>query len=320
MKIDGFLVAIAGAVVLAFVAPELGATHGPLHADLLTDLGIALVFFLHGAALAPAVMKAAAANWRVHLIVQASTWLLFPAFGLALWFGGRGLLGEAMALGVVLLCAVSSTISSSVAMTALARGNVAAAIFNATLSGLLGMVLTPLIVALVASGGGHGVPLLAQVSQILAKLLAPFVLGQLLRPLIRSWIERWKPIVGKLDRAVIVLIVYVAFCDAVLAGMWTWANALSIVEVSALCSALLALVLWLTTRVARAMHLPLEDEIAAVFCGSKKSLANGAPIAKVLFGGSPALGMILVPLLLYHQIQLVVCAVLARRYAARDKA
>jgi sodium/bile acid cotransporter 7 len=179
------------------------------------------------------------------------------------------------------------------------------------------MVLTPILLAVVVSGGAQFGAVASQVGGVFAKLLLPFIVGQACRGIIAGFLQRHNPIVGKADRAVIVLIVYVAFCDAALAGMWTSRNAAAIIIVGVLCCLLLAFALLFTTWASRALKLPVEDEIAAVFCGSKKSLANGAPIGKVLFGASPALSLILVPLLLYHQIQLLVCAVLARRYCAR---
>lgn len=283
-----------------------------------TDLGVALVFFLHGAAVSPRAMKAAVGKWQLHIVVQASTYVLFPLIGLAAWFALTDVLALELRIGLFFLCAISSTISSSVAFTAIARGNVPAAIFNATLSGLIGMVLTPLLMGLVLAQGASAIPILSQIGGIVTKLLLPFLLGQLLRAPLAAFLDRHKTMIGKADRAVIVLIVYTAFCDAAGAGMWTRANLASITVITLLCSALLAVVLALTTCVSRLLSFPVEDEIAAVFCGSKKSLANGAPIAKVLFGVSPALSMILVPLLIYHQIQLVVCGVLAGRYSRRE--
>jgi sodium/bile acid cotransporter 7 len=170
---------------------------------------------------------------------------------------------------------------------------------------------------LIADSGGQGAPIASQIGGIFLKLLLPFVLGQLCRSLVREALNRHKAVIGKADRAVIVLIVYVAFCDAALAGLWSREHAIAILFVALLCSALLAVALIMTTIASRVMGLSTEDEIAAVFCGSKKSLANGAPIGKVIFGSSPALSLILIPLLLYHQIQLVGCAVMARRYCAR---
>ncbi len=318
MKIDGFLLAIAAAVALAFAGPEIGASQGPLQMGRVTDLGVALVFFLHGAAVSPSAMQSAAASWRLHLLVQTSTFVLFPVIGIAAWFALAGLLGPDLSLGLFFLCVISSTISSSVAFTAMARGNVAGAIFNATLSGLLGMVLTPLLMGLVVAQGAAVMPIASQIGGIVFMLLMPFAAGQLLRRLVAGLLDRHKALVGKADRAVIVLIVYTAFCDGVAAGLWSVGNITAILQVSVICSLLLALVLVLTTWASRVWKFSKEDEIAAVFCGSKKSLANGAAIAKVIFAGSPALAMILVPLLIYHQIQLVVCSVMARRYAERS--
>lgn len=319
MKPDAFLIAIAAAVALAFAAPSLGAGDGPLAMGAVTDAGIALVFLLHGAAIAPAAMRAAVGHWRLHLLVQSSTWVLFPLLGLAVWHGGAGWLSPEARLGYFFLCAVSSTISSSVAMTAMARGNVPGAVFDATLSSLIGMIATPLLIALVADTAGGGAPVWSQVGAILGKLLLPFALGQALRPWLSRWLDRHKALVGRADRVVIVLIVWTAFSDSVAAGLWTRDHAASLIPLALLSAATLALVLILTRAAARAFGFAVEDEIAAVFCGSKKSLANGAPIAKVLFAGSPSLGLILVPLLLYHQLQLIVCTVMARRYAARER-
>ena len=318
MRPDGFLIAIALSVAAAFAAPAIGMSHGVLHMGSVTDIGVALVFFLHGAAISPATMRAAVTNWRLHAVIQASTYCLFPVIGLIVWRFGLQWLGSDLALGFFFLCAISSTISSSVAMTALGRGNVAGAIFNATLSGLIGMALTPLLMSAIIADGHSGGQVLGQIEGILGKLLLPFAAGQILRGWIQSVLDRHKALIGKVDRMVIVMIVYTAFCDAAAAGTWTHDNAVALVKVFVLCVVTLAFALIATTVAARWLGLSKEDEIAAVFCGSKKSLANGAPIGKVLFGATPALSLILVPLLLYHQAQLVVCAILARRYAERD--
>ncbi len=317
MKIDGFLIAILCAVALALVAPGVGAGGGPLHLATLTTIGIGLVFFLHGAALSPHALKAGAANWRLHAFVHSSTFLLFPAIGMAVFWGARGLIAPEVRLGFFYLCALPSTISSSVAMTALARGNVSGAIFDATLSGLMGMVLTPLLVGLVATGITGHLPLLPAILSVLETLLLPFAAGQLLRRWIGVFVAKNKSWANKVDRAVIVMIVYGAFCDSTAGGLWSKYAPLTLLGIAVLVVALLAFVLVTTTTASRLLRFSREDEAAAVFCGSKKSLANGAPIALVLFGHNPALGMIMLPVMLYHQAQLIVCSILARRYAAR---
>lgn len=320
MKIDGFLIGMIGAVLLALVAPWLGAADGPLHLPLLTKLGIGTVFFLHGAALAPEAMRAGAANWRLHLLVNGTTFLLFPLAGLAIFAATAGLLPNEARIGIFYLCALPSTISSSVAMTALGRGNVPGAIFNATLSGLLGMVLTPLWVALVAHTGSTHLPVLPAILDIARTLLLPFAVGQVARIWIGGFVRANKRWTTLLDRSVILLIVYGAFCDSTAAGIWTRYDWTVIAALLAVALVLLAVALAATTRIARALHFSRSDEVAAVFCGSKKSLANGAPIAAILFGQSPALGIIMLPLMLYHQAQLFICSILARRYAARAEA
>ena len=317
MKVDGFLLAIIGAVLLALVAPGLGLPEGPLHLGVVTRAGIALVFFLHGANLSPAALRAGASNWRVHLAVQATTYVVFPALGFALFFGLAPWLGVEARLGIFFLCALSSTISSSVAMTSLAGGNVAAAVFDASLSGILGMVITPALMAVVAAVEGRGIALLPAIRDVMEVLLLPFAAGQVLRGVVAPLLAARKPLVQSLDRGVIVLIVYSAFCESTASGLWHSQSPLVIAAIGLIAAALLALVLTLTTLGARALGFSLPDEVTTVFCGSKKSLANGAPIARILFAGTPAMGMIMLPLLLYHQLQLVVCAVLARRYAER---
>jgi sodium/bile acid cotransporter 7 len=320
MKIDGFLISMASAVLFALLWPQLGASDGPLHLDLVTEIGIAFVFFLHGAALSPQALKSGAAHWRLHMLVQSTTFLLFPIVGFGLWFATKGLMADGLRLGFFYLCALSSTISSSVAMTGIARGNVAVAVFNATLSGLIGMIATPFLVGLVSATGAGGPSIGGAILDIVKTLLIPFALGQLCRPLIGGWIGRNKKVTSTLDRGVIVLIVYNSFCESTLSGLWSKFSVATFVLVSGLALLLLVFALLYTTLLSRWMGLSKADEAAAVFCGSKKSLANGAPIAKILFAGNPAIGMIMLPLLLYHQIQLIVCANLARRYAERAKA
>ncbi|WP_028080932.1 bile acid:sodium symporter family protein [Solimonas soli] len=316
--LDGFLASMLTAIVIALFAPQLGASGGLLHLDRVTMVGVALVFLLSGAGLAPDKLKAGAANWRLHLFVQLFTFAVFPLVGLAvLALVGRWLPRE-LALGFFYLCALPSTVSSSIAMTAMARGNIAGAVFNATLSSLIGMVLTPLYISLWLQAASQGAPLVDQLIKIGEQLLLPFIVGQLLRPWLGDWIARHKPVTGKVDRGVIVLIVFNSFCDATAAGVWTRYGATPLLATAALTGGLLAFVLWLTHIVAKRFAFNTEDEIAAVFCGSKKSLAAGAPMATLIFGSSGgALGLIMLPIMIYHQLQLIVCSVIARRYANR---
>jgi sodium/bile acid cotransporter 7 len=319
IKRHGYMLSLVAAAILGLLFPEPGSKGGVLRLDHVTQLGVMLVFFLHGANLAPKNLRQGVANWRLHLFVQGATYALFPLLGAAIFFGGRGWLPTDLLLGLFYLCALPSTITSSVAMTALARGNIAGAIFNATLSGLIGMLITPALMSLVVSTTGQSLPLLPAVLGVMQMLLLPFIAGQLLRPLLIDWLARGRSIVTLLDRGVIVLIVHASFCESSKANVWSSYPLLSMVLLFLITAVLLALVLYLTTRAARALNFSTEDEIAAVFCGSKKSLANGMPMANVLLAGHAGLGVLVLPMMIYHQLQLLVCSVLAQRYAAREK-
>lgn len=317
MKIDGFLIALAGAIVLALIAPQLGGPRGPLPLGAIAQVGVALVFFLHGANLSPRALASGAANWRLHLFVQGATFVLFPLLGGLIYVTTSGLLPAEVRLGFFFLCALSSTISSSIATVAIARGDLPAAIFNATLSGLIGLIVTPALVGLVRHGAAAELSLLGAIGEIAWKLLAPFVAGQLLRRWLAAPVSRYKPWIGRLDRGVIVLIVYTAFCNSTLAGVWSLYGWPRLAMVAITAAALLALSLAATTVLARRLGFARSAEITAVICGSQKSLANGAPIAQVLFAGSASLGAILLPLMIFHPLQLIVCSMLAKRYAER---
>lgn len=271
------------------------------------------MFFLHGATLPTESLVRGARNWRLHLLVHMTTFVFLPLGGLAAFAACRTFLPGALALGVYYACIVPSTISSSVALTAVAGGNVPAAVFNATLSGMLGVVLTPLLASLVAATAGVELSLADAVGSVVLKVLVPLGLGQLLRPVLAGVLARHRGATAFADRGSIVLIVYGAFCDSVLAGVWrtvAWWSLAAVLAVVALLlgGATLALALG-----SRRLGFAREDRVVAVFCGSQKSLASGMPVANVLFGGHPGLGLIVLPIMLYHQLQLVLGALLARR-------
>jgi sodium/bile acid cotransporter 7 len=317
---DRFLLGMISAVLLASLAPGVGRSGGPLRADKLADVGIFAVFFLHGLGLSTERLVAGLSRWKLHLTVQTFTFCVFPLLWLVFRALAGGVVPPDLMLGFFYLCALPSTISSSVAMTGLARGNVAAAIFNATLSSVLGVFLTPLLVSLVVGASGGALSLGEAMRKIATLLVLPLVVGQLLHPLAGRWLARWKRYTGGFDRAVILLLVYVSFCDSVHAGLWTRYGAGTIALTAGGAAVFLAVVLVLTRRTAAWLRFEPEDEIVAVFCGSKKTLASGVPMAKLLFGAHPAIGVIVLPIMFYHQLQLFVCSILAERYANRPAA
>ncbi|RZI83359.1 MAG: bile acid:sodium symporter [Rubrivivax sp.] len=317
---DWFLIGMVAAVLLASLAPQLGRTGGTLHLDQIGNVGIFAVFFLHGMGLSTDSLRQGASRWRLHLVVQVFTFVAFPLWWwlLSLAFGGH--LPHDLLLGFFYLAVLPSTVSSSVTMTGLARGNVAAAILNATLSTLLGVFLTPMLASLVFGdhgGTGHDMELGDTMLKVARLLLLPFVLGQALRPWLGDFFKRIKSKTTLVDKGVILLLVWCSFSDSVADGLWT-KHGLGLIGLTLVGAALFLFpMLWFTKRVAKAMGFPVEDEIVAVFCGSKKTLASGVPMARLLFGGDPALGVLVLPIMFYHQLQLLVCSVMARRYAAR---
>jgi len=315
LAIEPYTLALLGMVVLASFLPASGEV-----ADILgnvTTFAIGLLFFLHGAKLSREAIVAGLLHWRLHLLVLASTFVMFPLMGLAIKPLALGLLTPDLYLGILFLCVLPSTVQSSIAFTAMARGNVAAAVCSASASNFLGIFLTPLLVgALIVHGAGDAGFGWSQVLSIVEQLLLPFLAGQLLRPWIGAFIDRYKPVLRYVDQGSILLVVYTAFSESVTEGLWQHVSGATLAALLGICALMLAVALGLATWTSRRLGFSKEDEITIVFCGSKKSLATGVPMAKVLFAPS-ALGMIILPVMLFHQIQLMVCAVLAQRWARR---
>jgi len=313
---DRFTLALLAAVALASVLPCRG--EAAVWLDRVTDAAIMLLFFLHGAKLSREAIVRGVTHWRLHLAVFASTFVLFPLLGWLLGPLSRALLTPPLALGVLFVCTLPSTVQSSIAFTSIAGGNVPAAVVSASLSSLIGIVLTPLLVELLLATHGGQAPGAAGVWQIVKLLLLPFALGHLLRPWIGRWVDRHRPLLGFTDRGTILLVVYAAFGEAVVEGLWHATAPMALLATLGVGALLLALALLCTSLAGRLFGFTRADRITLVFCGSKKSLASGVPMAKILFATQAGgLGALLLPLMIFHQMQLMVCAVLARRYAAR---
>ncbi|TAF80771.1 MAG: bile acid:sodium symporter [Curvibacter sp.] len=312
---DDFTLVLIGVVTLASLFPARGAVAQAF--EWITTAAIALLFFMHGAKLSRANVVAGLSHWRLHLLVLGFTFGLFPMLGLLLKPVFAWALSPELAVGMLFLCALPATVQSAIAFTAMARGNVAAAVCSASASSLIGVFVTPLLVSwLVVPGEGAGTQAWDAVWRIMQQLLLPFALGQLMQPLIGNFVKRHASTLRMVDQSSILLVVYTAFSAAVIEGLWTRVPLPLLLVLTAACCALLALVLWITTVGSRKLGFSKEDEITIVFCGSKKSLASGVPMAKVLFA-APQVGMMLLPLMIFHQIQLMVCAIMAQRYGQR---
>jgi sodium/bile acid cotransporter 7 len=315
MPVDPYIVLLLATVGLAALVPARGTAADTVSGA--STAAIAFLFFLYGARLSTREALDGLRHWRLHVTVLLCTFVVFPLLGLA----ARGLvpvlLTHDLYTGLLFLTLVPSTIQSSIAFTSLARGNVPAAICAGSFSSLVGIVVTPLLAAglLGGSGGGFSADSLVK---IVAQLLVPFVAGQVLRRWIGGFVTRHKRVLGLVDRGSILLVVYTAFSEGMVRGIWHQVSPVRLAGLLGVEAVLLAVMLTSTWYGARALGFGREDRIAIQFAGSKKSLASGLPMASVLFGAQASLAVL--PLMLFHQMQLMVCAVIARRRAKDDDA
>jgi solute carrier family 10 (sodium/bile acid cotransporter), member 7 len=317
LPIDAFILALLATIGLATLLPARGGFADAV--SVATKIAIALLFFLYGARLSPTEAWHGVRHWRLHLTVLATTFVVFPLLGIAAQVLEPKVLTPELYAGVLFLCLVPSTVQSSIAFTSIARGNVPAAIVSASLSNILGVVLTPLLViALMSTSGGARFDASAALDIVL-QLLAPFVLGQLLRPWLAEFLHRHSVLTKIVDRGSILLVVYAAFSDGITQHIFSSVTPWHLVAVGLVCVALLAAVLAITAGMGRLARFNRGDSVVLLFCGSKKSLASGLPMALVLFG-SASVGLIMLPLLIFHMTQLIVCAMIASWLARKPVA
>ena len=314
---DNFTLALVGTVALASVLPCRGELAAAV--NVVTNVAVGLLFFLHGAKLSREAVIAGATHWQLHVLVLASTFVLFPLLGLALRPLMANFVTPALYMGVLFLCTLPSTVQSSIAFTSIAKGNVPAAVCAASASSLIGIFVTPALVGLVlthqtsaARSAWH------TVGDIVLQLLVPFVAGQLLRPVIGRWLDANRRVLRFVDQGSILLVVYMAFSEAVIEGLWHHLSPATLAALLLANGALLGAALVITAWTGRALHFSRADRITLIFCGSKKSLASGIPMAKVIFSAQ-AVGAIVLPLMLFHQMQPMVCAALAQRWGHRER-
>ena len=315
---DNFTLILLAVVAAATLLPAQG--QGAVFFDGLTVAAIALLFFMHGAKLSRQAIIAGMTHWRLHTLVFACTFIMFPLLGLLAKPMLVPLIGDKLYMGMLFLCVLPGTVQSAIAFTSLAGGNVPAAVCSASASSIIGILLTPLLVALLMQvDASEGSSALHSIGAISMQLLLPFVLGHAMRPLIGDWVDKHKKNLSRLDQTSILLVVYTALSASVVEGLWNTVLPKTLLVLTLVCCVLLALVLFLTAWLGERFGFSREDRITIIFCGSKKSMATGVPMAQVLFAG-PLLGPALLPLIIFHQIQLMVCAVMAQHYARQGEA
>ena len=313
LALDRFTILLFVMVLLASVLPVSGKAAEVF--GWVTTGAIAILFFLHGAKLSREAVVQGIMHWKLHTLVFALTFALFPILGLLAKPILLPMLGQELYWGFLFMCFLPSTVQSSIAFTSVAHGNVAGAVCSASFSNLIGMFITPLLVAFFILGqSDHGFDPTSSIIQITLLLLVPFISGQILRPWIYPQMMKMPKIVKVFDQGSILLVVYGAFSSAVVAGLWNEVSLSTLLLLLLACSVLLTIVMLLSLYIPRWLGFSRADQKTAFFCGSKKTLASGVPMAQILFIGQP-LGMIVLPIMIFHQIQLMVCGIIANLWA-----
>ncbi|GAA4428441.1 bile acid:sodium symporter [Pontibacter saemangeumensis] len=315
--LDWFLLALIGMILLAWLFPELGVDREPLSLGDVANYGVSLIFFFYGLRLSPGKLKAGLSSWRLHLVVQLSTFVLFPLLILPLRSFFEGGEQELLWLGTFYLAALPSTVSSSVVMVSIAGGNIPAAIFNASISSLIGIFVTPLWMGLFLTSSSGAFDLGSVMGKLVLQVLLPVVLGIVLHRYWGVFAERNKKKLRIFDQVIILLIVFTSFCESFARDMFSGYSLLDLTALGAAMVGLFFLVYGITSAISRLLGFNREDRITAIFCGSKKSLVHGTVMSKVLFPDANIVGIILLPIMLYHALQLLASSVIAQATARK---
>jgi sodium/bile acid cotransporter 7 len=317
IKLDRFVIAIIVAICIAFFFPQWGSKNSRIPLDAIGSIGVSLIFFFYGLKLSPDKLKSGLKNWKLHVVVQLTTFMLFPLLAIMLYPFMNTESHRTLWLGILFLAALPSTVSSSVVMVNLARGNVPAAIFNASISGLLGIAITPLWMGLFVQATQTDYKLGSIYTRLLLEILLPVVIGILLQRRLGKYAMQYSRQLTTFDKSVILLIIYKSFSGSFEAQIYSTVLATDFVIVAMVVIGLFFLVYYLTGLMSRLLSFSTEDTITARFCGTKKSLVHGTVFSKILFAQSAAIGILLLPLMLFHAFQLFVVSVFATRLAKR---
>ncbi|MCG9792359.1 bile acid:sodium symporter family protein [Flavobacterium algicola] len=314
---DGFLLMIGAMILLAYFFPQPGMIKEPVSLEDIASVGVSFIFLFYGLRLSVEKLKTGLANWKMHIVVQLTTFLLFPLIVLALrpLFVNAGF--ELLWLGVFFLAALPSTVSSSVVMVSIAKGNIPAAIFNASISSLIGVVVTPLWVGLFIASATGNFDIITIVIKLIFQVLLPVIIGISLNSRFGAMAEKYKKQLKYFDQAIILTIIYTSFCKSFSENLFDSFTALELAGLATGMMFLFFVVFFCVGLISRLLGFSDEDRITVLFCGSKKSLVHGTVMSKVLFQHSSITGILLLPLMLYHALQLIAASIIAQRMARR---
>lgn len=318
IKIDGFILALLLVIVIAYLFPQFNEIQNGELLETISTIGVSLIFFFYGLKLSFADIKTGLSNWKLHVLIQSVTFILFPLIILAFRPFVQSYMQEQFWLSFFFLAALPSTVSSSVVMVSIAKGNIPAAIFNASLSGLIAVIVTPLWMSLFLDF--ENVDILGDVYLGLIKeIIVPIILGLLLQRYWGKWATKYSKALAKFDKTVILLIVYMSFAESFTSGVFQNIGKIYLIGIFVGVIALFFIVYGLIDLLcAKVFHFNREDRITALFCGSKKSLTHGSVFGKFLFVNSASAGLYFLPLMIYHAFQIFVITIIAQRYGKEE--
>ncbi len=316
--LDWFIFALIGVILLAYFWPHIGAKDSAIPLSKIATYGISVIFFLYGLKLSPQKVRSGLSNWRLHLVVQLATFVLFPLLVIL----AKNIIGsnghDIIWIGVFFLASLPGTVTSAVVMVSIAKGNIPSAIFNASISTLMGVFITPLWMGIYLNTASADIDLGPILLKLTLQVILPVVLGIILNPLWGAFAEKNSKRLRYFDQTIILLIVYTAFCESFAKKMFEGYSALLLVGLGVAIIALFYTVYGIIYLSSKILKFKREDKITALFCGSKKSLMHGTVMSKVLFAGSPYIGIVLLPVMMYHALQLVMVSIIAQWFARNN--
>lgn len=321
MKFDKFVLAILVTIIIAYFFPQFGAEDSVLRLNQIASVGISLIFFFYGLKLSKEKIKSGLSNWKLHLLIQLSTFVLFPLLIIAFYpYSTTNDHIHTIWLGFLFLGALPSTVSSSVVMVSMAKGNIPASIFNASISGIIGILITPLWIGLFVQQTNQDFDYSAIYIKLLLEIATPLTLGILLQKLGHQFAMKYAKELSLFDKTIILLIIYKSFAESFIENIFAQLEWKDLGIILVIVLTLFLVVYLLIARISRLLKFSQEDTITAQFCGTKKSLVHGTVFSKILFQGTASVGIILLPLMIFHAVQILIISVIATQLAKRRTA
>lgn len=319
LKIDNFVISIIAVIALAYVFSETGISISKIPIDTIGSIGVSLIFFFYGLKLSAEKIRAGLRNWKLHVLVQTTTFVVFPLLVLMFYPFVTTESSRLIWISFLFLAALPSTVSSSVVMVSIAKGNLPAAIFNASISGLIGILVTPLWIGIFMKQRSVDYQLGDVYTKLVLEILLPVVVGVFLQPYLGRIARKFSRELNFFDKTIILLIIYKNFAESFEAKVFRSVLLSDLVLISVITILLFYSVFFISGYISRRLNFVLEDQITAQFCATKKSLVHGTVFSKILFPATMPLGVLLMPLMLFHAFQIFIISIRATKLGNRFK-